>query len=140
MACSVSMKASGCFWGKLSLAGGGFSWDERMQESGRFTVYYLFGGTLLLQRRSWGESANRLLQLQAVQSIISLCFRPTFLGLVIRNWKTKKPMKPLYFIAIALTIPLLCCAQGEGAFGKRLVIGSSVAHIWEDNPEVSNTQ
>lgn len=48
-------------------------------------------------------------------------------------------MKQLYFISIALTIPLLCLAQGEGAFGKRLVIGSSVTHIWEDNPDVSNT-
>lgn len=29
---------------RAGLAGGGFSWDEGVRESGRFTVYYLFGG------------------------------------------------------------------------------------------------
>lgn len=48
-------------------------------------------------------------------------------------------MKYILLGIMALAMPALCHAQANNAFGQRLTIGTSVTHIWEDNPDVSNT-
>jgi hypothetical protein len=89
MACSGLMKASGCFWGKLCLAGGGFSWDERMQESGRFTVYYLFGGAFYYSVRHGVKVQTGYYNYRPFNRSLASAFAQPFLGLSLEIGKLK---------------------------------------------------
>lgn len=48
-------------------------------------------------------------------------------------------MKHIAIFIIALAVPIACCSQSVGEFGRRLTIGSSLTYIWESNPDIRNT-